>query len=214
MWSAKNITYPAVEKYLYGLLPKSDPVLLEMERYAAKHDVPIVGPTVGRLFALLAQISGAKRIFEMGSAIGYSTLWFAIGAGPAAEVHYADSSAGNARRAQDYFHRAGMADRIHIHVGVAQEKLAESTGEFDVIFIDVDKEQYPDTLRLAVPRVRSGGLLLADNTLWSGRAARKAARRDVHTRGIQQFNRMVYESKELFPVMMPLRDGVTICRKL
>jgi caffeoyl-CoA O-methyltransferase len=214
MWSAKNITYPAVESYLYSLLPKSDPVLRDMERYAYTRDIPIVAPAVGRFFALLAQISGAKRIFEMGSAIGYSTLWFAIGAGPGAEVHYADSSMDNARRAQLYFHRAGMADRIHIHVGVAQEKLAESTGEFDLIFIDVDKEQYPDALRLAVPRVRSGGLLLADNTLWSGRAARKAPRGDSHTRGIQQFNRMVYASKELFPVIVPFRDGVTICRKL
>ena len=214
MWTAKNITYPAVEKYLYGLLPKSDPVLREMERYAYARDIPIIAPAVGRFFALLAQISGAKRIFEMGSAIGYSTLWFAIGAGPGAEVHYSDGSAGNARRAEDYIRRSGMAGRVHIHVGVAQQKLAETTGEFDIIFIDVDKEQYPDTLRLALPRIRSGGLLLADNTLWSGRAARKAPRGDARTRGIQQFNRMVYASKELFPVIVPLRDGVTICRKL
>ena len=214
MWTAKNITYPAVEKYLYGLLPKSDPVLREMERYAYKRDIPIVAPAVGRLFALLAQISGAKRIFEMGSAIGYSTLWFAIGAGPGAEVHYADSGPENARRAQAYFHRAGMAGRIHIHVGVAQEKLAGTAGEFDMIFIDVDKEQYPETLRLAVPRIRSGGLLLADNTLWSGRAARKPPQGDTCTRAIRQFNRMVYASKELFPVLLPFRDGVTLCRKL
>jgi predicted O-methyltransferase YrrM len=214
MWSAKNITYPAVEKYLYGLVPKSDPVLYEMERYAYKLDIPIVGPTVGRLLFLLAQISGARRIFEMGSAIGYSTLWFAMGAGSGAEVHYADGSAANAARAQEYFRRAGLAGRIHIHIGSAQEKLAETPGEFDIIFIDVDKQQYPETLRLALPRVRTGGLLLADNTLWSGRAARKAPRGDIHTRGIQQFNRLVYASKDLFPVMVPLRDGLTICRKL
>jgi len=214
MWRANNITHPAVEKYLYGLVPKSDPVLHEMERYAARHDVPIVGPTVGRLLCLLAQISGAKRIFELGSAIGYSTLWFAMGAGTGAEVHYADGSADNAARAQDYFRRAGLVDRIRIHIGMAQEKLAETPGEFDIIFIDVDKEQYPATLRLAVPRLRAGGLLLADNTLWSGRAARKAEPRDARTRGIQQFNRTVYASKELFPVMVPIRDGVTICRKL
>ena len=214
MWTAKNITYPAVERYLYGLLPKSDPVLREMERYAYKRDIPIIAPAVGRLVFLLTQISGAKRIFEMGSAIGYSTMWFAMGAGSGAEVHYADGSIDNASRAQNYFRRAGLADRIHIHVGLAQEKLAETPGDFDIIFIDVDKEQYPGTLRLAVPRVRSGGLLLADNTLWSGRAARKAPRHDAHTRGIQQFNRAVYASKDLFPVMVPFRDGLTICRKL
>jgi len=214
MWSSKDITQPAVEKYLYGLLPRSDPVLREMERYAARNSVPIVGPAVGRLIFLLTQLAGAKRIFEMGSAIGYSTLWFAQAAGQGAEVHYADGSAENARRAQAYFHSAGMAERIHIHVGVAQQKLGETAGEFDIIFIDIDKEQYPDTLRLALPRVRRGGLLLTDNTLWSGRAARKAKRGDERTRGIREFNQMVFASKELFAVLVPLRDGFTICRRI
>jgi predicted O-methyltransferase YrrM len=214
MWQPKDITYPAVEKYLYRLLPKSDPVLRDMERYADRHDVPIVGPAVGRLVFLLTQLAGAKRVFEMGSAIGYSTLWFAQAAGEGAEVHYSDGNMDNARRAQVYFHRAGVAERIHIHVGNAQEKLAEMSGEFDIIFIDVDKEQYPDTLRLALPRVRRGGLLITDNTLWSGRAARKAPRRDAETRGVQRFNRMSYSSKELFTTLVPLRDGLTISRKL
>ena len=214
MWRPKDITSPGVEKYLASLVPRSAPVLRDMERYAYARDIPIVGPGVGRLLHLLTQLAGAKRIFEMGSAIGYSTLWFAMAAGEGAEVHYSDGSVDNARRAQVYFHRAGMAERIHIHIGVAQEKLAETTGEFDVIFIDVDKEQYPDTLRLALPRVRRSGLLLTDNTLWSGRAARKAPRGDERTRAIQQFNRMVSASKELFSVVVPIRDGLTICCKL
>jgi predicted O-methyltransferase YrrM len=214
MWNPKNITHAAVEKYLYGLLPKSEPVLREMEAYAGRRDVPIVGPAVGRLLFLLAQMNGAKRIFEMGSAIGYSTIWLARGAGDGAEVHYSDGSVKNAERARGYFQRAGLADRIFVHVGVSQEKLAETPGEFDIIFIDVDKEQYPETLRQAVPRVRRDGLILTDNTLWSGRAARKAPRSDEETRGIQEFNRMVYASKELFTVLLPIRDGFTICRKL
>jgi caffeoyl-CoA O-methyltransferase len=214
MWKPKNITSPAVEKYLASLLPTSGPILREMERYAYARDIPIVGPAVGRLFFLLTQLAGARRIFEMGSAIGYSTLWFAQAAGEDAEVHYSDGSVEKAKRAHVYFHRAGLSERIHIHVGVAQEKLAETPGEFDIIFIDVDKEQYPATLRLALPRLRRGGLLITDNTLWSGRAARKAPRGDARTRGVQEFNRMVYATKELYPVMVPLRDGVTICRKL
>ena len=214
MWKPKDITSPIVEKYLYSLLPPSDPVLRDMEAYAYKHDIPIVGPAVGRLFFLLAQLAGARRIFEMGSAIGYSTLWFAQAAGEDGEVHYSDGSAENARRADKYFRRSGLQQRIQLHVGIAQEKLAETSGQFDIIFIDVDKDQYPKTLEQAVPRVRSGGLLLADNTLWSGRAARKAPRGDARTKGIQQFNRDVFSSVELYPVMVPLRDGLTICRKL
>jgi predicted O-methyltransferase YrrM len=84
-------------------------------------------------------------------------------------------------------------------------------GQFDLIFIDVNKDQYPAALRKALPRLKSKGLLITDNTLWSGRVTQRA--KDAATRGVQEFNRAVYASKELFPVMIPLRDGVTVCRK-
>ena len=160
---------------------------------------------------MLAQVSGAKRMFEMGSAIGYSTIWLARGAGPDAEIYYTDGNPDNAMRARENFRRAGVEDRIELMVGDAVELIDDVPGEFDLIFIDVDKPQYPDALRKAVPRLRSGGLLLTDNVLWYGRAARRA--KDARTRAIQKFNRMVYASKELFPVIVPLRDGVAVCRK-
>jgi predicted O-methyltransferase YrrM len=203
-----------VDDYLYSLLPKSDDVLAEMEGYAGKNNVPIIGPAVARLLTLLVNVSGAKRIFEMGSAIGYSTIWLAKAAGPSAEVFYTDGNPENARRAQEYFKQAGVAKRIQVQTGNAIELIKKSPGKFDVIFIDVDKKQYPDALRAAVPKLPFGGLLAADNTLWSGKTACPAAPDDVDTRGIQEFNRLVYSSKELFPVLIPLRDGVTVCRKL
>jgi caffeoyl-CoA O-methyltransferase len=208
-----NFTAPAVDKYLYSLLPKRDPVAAELERYAKKHNVPIVGPAVARMLALFVQVSGARRIFEMGSAIGYSTLWIARAAGPGAEVFYTDANPENAKRAAAMFERAGVADRIQILVGDALESLKSTAGEFDMIFNDVDKPAYPAVFKLAVPRVRSGGLFITDNTLWSGRVAKRAKASDQATRAIQQFNRLLYASKELYPVIVPLRDGVTICRK-
>ena len=96
-----------VERYLYELLPPRDAVVEEIEDYAAKNRVPIIGPAVARLLTLLVQVSGATRIFEMGSAIGYSTIWLARAAGPKAEVFYTDGDPEKARRAQDYFRRAG-----------------------------------------------------------------------------------------------------------
>jgi len=200
-----------VDRYLYGLLPSRDAVLREMERYAARHDVPIIGPAVGRLLALLVEISGAERIFEMGSAIGYSTIWLARAAGRGGKVFYTDGDPENARRARRYFQRAGVARRIHILVGDAAQSLRRTTGRFDLIYIDIDKHQYPAAFRAALPRLRRGGLLVADNTLWYGRVARPA--RDANTRGIQQFNRLIYSSRQLFPVIVPLRDGLAICRK-
>jgi len=201
----------ALEKYIYGILPKRDPVLAEMERYAKKHDVPIIGPAVTRMIYLLAQISGARRIFEMGSAIGYSTVWLARAAGPDAEIYYTDGDSANAKRARGYFQRAGVNERVQVLTGDAIELIDSVPGEFDLIFIDVDKHQYPAALRKALPRLRNEGLLITDNVLWSGRVARRA--KDANTRGIQEFNRMVYSSSVLFPVIIPLRDGVAVCRK-
>lgn len=207
------ITDPTIEKYIYKILPKRDAVLAEMERYAKKNNVPIVGPAVGRLLALLVELSGAKRIFELGSAIGYSTLWLARAAGPNAELFYSDGDPAKASRASDYLKRAGVADRVRVQVGDALTLLDGTSGEFDIIFNDVDKHQYPDVFRHAVKRVKSGGLFITDNTLWSGRVARKAKPNDRNTRAIQQFNKMAYASKELYPVLVPLRDGVLVCRK-
>ena len=209
----KIINAPEVEKYIYSILPKRDAVLAEMERYAKRNDVPIVGPAVGRLLAQLVKLTGAKRIFELGSAIGYSTLWMARAAGPEAEIHYTDGNPANAARAKDYLTRAGVSDRVTIHVGDALTALDSTPGDFDVIFNDVDKIGYPDVFHKAVARVRSGGLFITDNTLWSGRVARKAKPNDRNTRAIQQFNKLCYASPDLFPVLLPLRDGVLVCRK-
>jgi caffeoyl-CoA O-methyltransferase len=200
-----------VEKYLAGLLPKRDALISEMERYAKKHDVPIIGPVVARTIYLLAQVSGAKRMFEMGSAIGYSTIWLTRAAGENAEVYYTDGDPANAARARGYFKRAGVENCIQIMTGDAISLIAQVPGQFDLIFIDVDKHQYPEALRKAVPRLRSGGLLITDNVLWSGRVTAKA--KDPQTRAIQQFNKMIYSSSDVFPVIVPLRDGVAVCRK-
>jgi caffeoyl-CoA O-methyltransferase len=202
-----------VEQYLYELLPERDAVVSEMERYAEEHRVPIIGPAVARLLALLAEVSGAKRIFEMGSAVGYSTIWLARAAGPKGKVHYTDGDPANAQRAREYFRRAGVAKRIDVQVGDALELLKKTTGKFDLIFNDINKHQYPDAYRAALPKLRRGGLFITDNTLWSGKAARPASADDAATLGVQEFNRLVYASKELYPVLIPLRDGVTVCRK-
>mgnify|MGYP001571293007 CR=1 FL=1 len=205
------ITNAEVEKYFYGLLPKRDAVLHEMERLAKKKNIPIVGPAVGRLLALLVKISGAKRIFEMGSAIGYSTIWLARAAGRGAEIFYTDGNPANAEKAKVYFRRAGVRGRIRVLVGDSLKLLDRVAKKFDLVFIDVDKHQYPAALRKALPRLRRGGLLVTDNTLWSGRVTRRA--KDAATRGIQEFNRLTYSSNALFPVLIPLRDGVTVCQK-
>lgn len=206
-----TITGTEVELYLYAVLPPRPPVLEEMEQRAREEQIPIVGPAVGRLLQLLAAISGARRVFELGSAIGYSTLWWAAGVGDAGEVYYTDNDAERAAAAAGYFRRSGLGGRVRLLVGDAFESLASTAGEFDIIFCDLEKTQYPEALRRALPRLRVGGLLVADNVLWSGRVA--AAPDSAETAAMVEFNRAIYASPQLFPVILPLRDGVAVCRK-
>ncbi|MGZ4822090.1 MAG: O-methyltransferase [Terriglobales bacterium] len=214
-WAMGGVTGEAVDNYIYSLLPESDPVLRKMEEEAAKRDIPIVGPAVGRLLYMLARLSGARRVFEMGSAIGYSTIWWALGVGEEGHVVYTDGDSNRAMEAYKNFAQAGVEKRIEIKVGDALEILSEQNLEpFDIIFNDVDKEDYPKVFRLAVPRIRRGGLFVTDNVLWSGRVADPANKEsEESTRAILEFNRLLYGSKELFPTILPLRDGVAVALK-
>ena len=123
-----NILEKPVEQYLYDLLPARDAVLAEMEARARREDIKIVGPVVGRLLALLVGLTGARRIFEMGSAIGYSTIWLARAAGPRGRVHYTDGDPARVRDAREYFRRAGVTSRIDVQVGDAVALLRRAKG--------------------------------------------------------------------------------------
>jgi caffeoyl-CoA O-methyltransferase len=201
----------AIEKYILDLLPARDQILAEMETEAESRRVPIVGPAVGSFLAVLVRTTRARRVFELGSAIGYSTLWIARAAGEDAEVHYSDSSAANAERATEYFRRAGVSDRMRIHVGDALTALSQVPGEFDLIFNDVDKEGYPDVLAYAASRLRRGGLLVADNTLWHEMVLKPS---DAASRAVVEFNRKLFNTSELASCMIPLRDGLTLSVRL
>jgi predicted O-methyltransferase YrrM len=201
------------EKYLNDLLPRHDAVVGEMERYAARHHVPIVGRACGRMLYQLARLAGARRVFEMGSAIGYSALWLARAVGPKGVVYYTDGDPANAERASAFLRRAGVLSRVRILVGDALDLLKSTPGKFDLIFNDVHKLQYPEVSRLALPRLRAGGLFVSDNMLWSGKAARPASPQDAETRTIQEFNRTLYRSPEFFTTIIPLRDGLAVCLK-
>jgi caffeoyl-CoA O-methyltransferase len=211
-WRMGGITADAVEDYLYSMLPARDEVLAEIEAEAARRDIPIVGPVVGRLFHQLATMIGAKTVFEMGSAIGYSTIWWARAVGEDGRVFYTDGDRKNAAQAKKYFERAGVAGQITIGVGDALELLSEQKQEFDIIFNDVDKEDYPRVFRLAVPRLRKGGLFVTDNVLWSGKVA-DPKNKEATTKAIVEFNRLLYGSTDLFTTILPVRDGVAIAVK-
>ena len=203
------ITNPAVDDYLFSLLPPRDEVLAEMEEEASKRRIPIVGPAVARVMYQLAVLIGAKTVFEMVSAIGYSTIWWARAVGKDGKVYYTDGDRKNAAEAHKYFERAGVADRIVIQVGEALELVSEQKQAFDIVFCDIDKADYPRAMRLALPKLRKGGLFITDNVLWSGRVA-DAKNREGSTKAIRELNRALYESGELFTTILPIRDGLAV----
>jgi predicted O-methyltransferase YrrM len=204
---------PELDRYVIDLLPFREPVISEMEAYARERDVPIVGPAVATLLTILARSIGARRVCELGSAIGYSTAFFAKAVGPGGSVLYTDGNESNAKQARGYLGRLGLLDRVEIRVGEAVTTLEKTSGDFDVIFIDVDKDGYPRALDAAAPRVRTGGYLIADNVLWSGKVV-DASIRDPATDGIREFNRRLFSRRDFDSVIVPLRDGVAIARRL
>jgi caffeoyl-CoA O-methyltransferase len=211
--SDTTITGSAVEKYIYGILPPRDPVLQEMEEQAKKRRIPIVGPAVARVLYQYARLVNAKKIFELGSAIGYSTIWWARAVGEAGQVFYTDGDPKKAEEARGYFKKAKVEKQIHVQTGDALELLSEQKQEFDLIFNDVDKDDYPRVLHLVKPRLRKGGLFITDNVLWSGRVTKKGAK-DSTTRAIQEFNQSLYAMPEFSTTILPLRDGLAVSLKL
>ena len=212
-WRHHNfVTSGPVDDYLYSMLPTRDDVLTEMEQYAGEHDIPIVGPAVGRVLQQLALMINAHTVFELGSAIGYSSIWWARAVGENGRVIYTDGDSENAERARGYFARAGVSQRITLHTGDALEFLSEQKEEFDIIFNDVDKEDYPRVLRLVSPRLRKGGLFITDNVLWSGRVAEKNPK-EPSTKAILEFNEKLADTPEFYTTMLPIRDGLAVALK-
>jgi caffeoyl-CoA O-methyltransferase len=215
-----SFTDQHVENYIYAMLPPRPPVLQEMERQAKERDIPIIGPAVARLLYQYARLINAKAVFEMGSAIGYSTIWWAEAVGKGGKVHYTDGSRKNADEARGYFQQAGVADRIEVHTGDALELLSERKEQFDILFCDIDKHDYPRGFNMAAARVRKGGLFIIDNTLWSGRVAYAAGNPDMpkpapdnSTEGVVELNRLLYASPDWYTTIIPLRDGVTVAMR-
>jgi caffeoyl-CoA O-methyltransferase len=212
-WRMGGITHGAVEDYIYSSLPERDATLRDMEAEAQARNIPIVGPAVGRLLYQLASMIKARTVFEMGSAIGYSTIWWARAVGEGGRVIYTDGSRKNADEARRNLERAGVLDRVTIKVGDALEILSEQKEPFDIVFNDVDKEDYPRAFRVAASRVRKGGLFVADNVLWSGKVGQPAEKADADTKAILEFNRLLYAAPDFMTTIIPLRDGVAVAWK-
>lgn len=207
-----NFLDPAVSDYMAGLCGRFEhPVLVEMEKSASEQGFPIVGRTVGAALQAFASAIGARRVVELGSGFGYSAYWFAQAVGEQGEVILTDGDPANEAKATDYLSRLGVGDRCRFVVGDALESLEKEQGEFDVVYCDIDKHDYPRAFASARERLRSGGLYMCDNVLWSGRVASDDD--DEWTQAIRAHNEAVYAADDFLPVIVPIRDGVVVALK-
>jgi len=207
-----DILNPKLEKYIFDLMPKQNEVLEEMYKYGIDRDFPLIGPLCGQFLRQMALVSNARRIFEMGSGFGYSAVWFSMGIPDDGKIICTDGDPENNDRAVSYFKRLGIDHKIDFQVGMAQDILNQFDGPFDIIFNDVDKEQYPETLDIALPRLRKGGLFITDNTLWDGEVVKDGG--DIYTMGVKEFNKLSFGRKDIVTMIVPLRDGLSVSVKL
>lgn len=214
---SQPILNPEIEKYLDHLArADEEPVLKEMEAYGYGQNFPIIGRLVGRFINLIAQGIQAKRVFELGSGFGYSAYWFALAVGPKGKIYCTDGDPKNRERAEVYLKKAGLWDAIEFHTGWAQDIFKKIDGEFDIVYNDVDKGQYPEVFELVWNRVRKGGFYIADNTLWFGRVVEEKVRDDVQpgwTGAIKKHNEIIFNHPQFETSIVPLRDGVVIARR-
>ena len=206
-----KILHPSIARYLQSLLPPRPDIFLELEQRAESENFPAIGPQVGLLLELLARAIKARRVIDLGSGYGYSGLWLARGMALDGKIILTDSREENKNEAQRHFARIGLEKMLDYRVGNAVEIFSGESGPFDLIFNDVDKEDYPKIIDLAHERLRSGGLLITDNTLWDGKVTKR--RPDQTTRAIIEFNRRLAQHEGFLTVQIPIRDGVAVSAK-
>lgn len=207
----------AIEHYLASLNSEPDSLLNELAEVGRQEDLPLIDAEVGALLRLLALACGARRILEIGTAIGYSGIWLAGALPDNGKLVTIEIDPERARRARENFARAGLTNRTEVLVGDATQVVETLSGPFDLIYQDGAKHLYTPLLSPLVSRLRPGGLLVTDNVLWEGEVVPgfiKHRHRDpASTRFIAEYNKQLFDHPELLTSIVPLRDGVAVAVK-
>jgi caffeoyl-CoA O-methyltransferase len=207
------IVQPAVESYLTDLVPDPDPVLAEMRAHGERDGIPIVDGRTGVLLEVLARAAGARRVVEVGTAIGVSTLHLARAVGAGGCVISFEIDPDRQAAARDYLTRAGMIERTDLRLQDAATGLRALEGSVDMAFLDGLKQEYPEHLELILERVRPGGLVAIDNVLLSGTVATGHGDRYwtvEHVARMRAFNHRLVSDPRLAATVLPVGDGVAV----
>ena len=211
----KAIVPSKIEDYCLRHTSTRDKLLREIEKYTRRHCADaqmLIGPHEGALLAMLVRLTGARRVLEIGTFTGYSALCMAEALPDNGELLTCEIKPEHADIARSFFDRSPHGRKIELRLGPALETLARlpASVNFDFVFIDADKENYVNYYEAVLPRLRSGGLIVADNVLWSGRVLAPKKQTD---RAVVAFNKHVRRDPRVECVMLPVRDGVSLIRK-
>lgn len=206
---------PKIIKYAEEHTTEESSVLQALNAFT-QSEVPmpnmLSGHLQGRLLAFLSRLVGPKYILEIGTYTGYSAICLAEGLKKGGKLHTIDVNEDMKDIATDYFNKAGVADKIELHIGDAQEIIPKLKPTFDLVFIDADKANYPLYFDLVIDRLKKGGLILADNVLWSGKVLDK--QKDKRTTALDAYNKKVLADDRVTSILLPIRDGLNIAQKI
>lgn len=212
-----DITNIAIEDYLSNLMPKRQEPFAELERRGREHGLPLIGPVEGQFIYLLAKSIGARDVLEIGTATGYAAMWLLKAIAPlGGRLTAIERQPERYQLAQEYISRAGYGDNFLIYEGDWFSVLSTLTGPYDVVFLDIlrhlaKEDEALHALEVCMPLLRPGGLLIVDNVLCNALVLEEDPAPTV--RGIQRFNREIMRREDLESVIVPMRDGVAVCRK-
>ena len=173
----------------------------------------ISGHYQGRILSLISKIISPKKILEIGTYTGYSAICLCEGMDKDGILHTIDNNKELVEIQNKYFKKANLTSKIVQHSGDAKNIIPSIDEEFDIVFIDADKESYPEYYDLIINKVRSGGIIIADNILWSGKILEKVEKDDQATKSIIEFNNKIIEDDRVKNIILPIRDGLNIIRK-
>ena len=205
-----------IDKYILNHIEPEDEILKELDRDTNLNVIGarmISGHLQGQVLTMLSKMIRPKYILELGTFTGYSAICLAKGLQDGGKLITIEIDDELENMAKKYFEKAGIPNLIVQKIGSALEIIPTLTETFDLVFIDAHKPEYPAYYDAVFDKLNNGGIIIADNTLWSGKVLETPADNDIHTHGIIQFNEMIKSDKRVEKVILPLRDGMTIIRK-
>ena len=206
----------SIEEYILQHIDEEGDLLKNLNRDAHVNLLRprmLSGHLQGRLLKMFCRLVQPKRILEIGTYTGYATLCLAEGAPDDAEIHTLEVNDELEDFIMKHLHKSKLEDKIHMHIGDALEIIPTLNETFDLVFIDANKRHYCQYYDLIFDKVRPGGLIIADNTLWDGKVLETPHHTDKQTIGIQEFNNMIAKDNRIEKVILPMRDGLTLIWK-